>query len=252
MIKIMAAVTRRPGMTHAEYTAYVQHVHGSITKENPLALARYVQNHVFDAAFGTAAQAVHTMPLARDSITELSWDGPEDMIATFQHDHVRTRVAPDGRNFSALDLAANVVVTDVEQAVLRPRSHGGAKVMHFLWAAEGLPLATFFQRWADAHAKVLREAPEAAAAIGRCVHHRQLPQFAPMLAHFGSRETHHFEGVASLWFDSIQTVGAFRQYEAALLEINRDPDRCFYRPEQSFFVYATEVPIYERSVTSGR
>ena len=34
MIKMLAAVTRRPGMTHAEYLAYIQHVHGKITTGN--------------------------------------------------------------------------------------------------------------------------------------------------------------------------------------------------------------------------
>ena len=52
MIKMMAAICRKPGMTHAEYLAYVQHVHGAISTEQPLTLRRYVQNHVFDAAFG--------------------------------------------------------------------------------------------------------------------------------------------------------------------------------------------------------
>ena len=33
---------------------------------------------------------------------------------------------------------------------------------------------------------------------------------------------------------------------AEVIAINAEPDAVFYEPAQSFFVYATEVPIYER------
>ena len=55
-----------------------------------------------------------------------------------------------------------------------------------------------------------------------------------------------YEGVASLWFDNASTIGAFRAYERALLEINADARTAFYQPAQSFFLYATEVLISEQ------
>lgn len=96
MIKMLATLCRKPGMTHAEYLAYIQHVHGAIATENPVTLARYVQNHVFDAAFGTNNERTHSQVVARDSVTELYWDDPAAMGASFQHEHVRTKVGPDG------------------------------------------------------------------------------------------------------------------------------------------------------------
>jgi hypothetical protein len=54
MLKVLATVRRRPGMTEAEYRSYLQDVHGGLVKANPLGVARYVQNHVFDSAFGSA------------------------------------------------------------------------------------------------------------------------------------------------------------------------------------------------------
>ena len=201
MIKMMAAVCRRPGMTHAEFLAYVQHVHGAISNENPLSLRRYVQNHVFDAAFGSAAEAAHAMPVARDSVTELWWDSPQDM---------------------------------------------GAKVLHYLQAAGGLALPTFFERWQQAHERALAASPVAAAAVRRCVHNRQVPAFNAMLAYFSAKDMPVYEGVATLWFDDAASVGAFRAYECALLKVNAEPAAAFYQPAQSFFVYATEVPIFER------
>ncbi len=245
MIKMMAAICRKPGMTHAEYLAYIQHVHGALAVEKPVTLQRYVQNHVFDSAFGTAAEASHSMVVARDSVTELYWDSPQDMQTTNQHEHIRTKMGPDGANFSDRPSALSLVATEVEQAVPRPGRGSGAKTLHFIRAAEGLALPEFFERWAKAHALALERAPDAAAAVRRCTHSHLLPEFNPTLKYFGGLEVF-YEGVASLWFDSTATVGAFRAYERALIEINANPKTAFYRPAQSFFLYATEVLIYER------
>ena len=246
MIKMIAAVCRRPGMTHAEYVAYIQHVHGAISNENPVALRRYVQNHVFDAAFGSHSESAHSMPVARDSVTELYWDNADDMTATFAHEHVRTKVGPDASNFADASLSLSLVAVEAELAVARPGQATGAKVLHYLRAAEGLALPEFFERWAHAHERALATDPVAAVALRRCVHNRQVSEFNPMLAYFSAKDVPVYEGVASLWFDDVASVSAFRSYERALLAINADAATTFYRPAQSFFVYATEVPIYER------
>jgi hypothetical protein len=246
MIKLMATICRRPGMTHAEYVAYIQHVHGAISNENPVTLRRYVQNHVFDAAFGTAAEHSHSMAVARDSVTELYWDSPEDMGATFAHEHVRTKVGPDGANFADTSLSLSMVAVEAEQTVTHPGKACGAKVLHYLRAAKGLALPEFFERWSRAHERVLAEAPLAALALRRCVHNRQAPAFNDMLKYFSAKDVPIYEGVASLWFDDVASVSAFRAYERALLAINADPAASFFSPAESFFVYATEVPIYER------
>ena len=114
MIKMIATICRRPGMTHAEYVAYVQHVHGTIAAEQPAGLQRYVQNHVFDAAFGATGDRTHALVPARDSVTELYWDNPKDMADTFAHEHVRTKVGPDGANFSDLSVALSLVAQESE------------------------------------------------------------------------------------------------------------------------------------------
>jgi hypothetical protein len=245
MIKMLAAICRKPGMTHAEYVAYVQHVHGAISKENPVNLVRYVQNHVFDAAFGSSAQAAHTMTVARDSVTELWWHSPKDMGDNFAHEHVRTKVGPDAANFGDVSRTLSLVAVEAEQPVPNPGRATGAKVLHYLRMASGLALPEFFDRWATAHERALAAAPLAAAAIRRCVHNRQVSDFNAMLAYFGAKDAPIYEGVANLWFDDTASVGAFRAYERALLAINAEPGATFYDPAQSFFLYATEVPIYE-------
>jgi uncharacterized protein (TIGR02118 family) len=244
MIKMMAAICRRPGMTHAEYLAYIQHVHGAIAREGPPGLRRYVQNHVFDGAFGTAAEPGHSQVVSRDSVTELYWDSPQDMGATFAHEHTRTQVGPDGPNFCDTKLTLSVVAEEHEQTVHSPGRATGAKVLYFLRAAKDLSLPDFFARWSRAHARALDASALAAGALRRCIHSHQLPEFNRMLGYFGGADVIH-EGVSSLWFDNTSSVGAFRAYERALMQINTEADSVFYRPADSFFVYATEVPIQE-------
>ena len=206
-----------------------------------------MQNHVFDAAFGSSAEAAHGQPVARDSVTELWWDTPQDMGTTFAHEHVRTRVGPDAANFGDTSRTLSLVAVEAEQPVASPGRATGAKVLHYLRAAEGLALTTFFERWAQAHERVMAASPLAAAAVWRCVHNRQVPEFNAMLAYFSAKDVPVYEGVATLWFDDAASVGAFRAYERALLAVNAEPGAAFYQPAQSFFVYATEVPIYERN-----
>jgi hypothetical protein len=49
MIKLMAAIRRRPGMTQQEYFPYIREVHGGLSKAHPLTVRRYVQNHAWMA-----------------------------------------------------------------------------------------------------------------------------------------------------------------------------------------------------------
>jgi len=59
MIKMIATICRRPGMTHAGYAADVRHVRSAVATEEPVAPQRYVQSHVFDPAFGAACDRTH-------------------------------------------------------------------------------------------------------------------------------------------------------------------------------------------------
>lgn len=247
MIKVLGAVTRRPGMTHAEYLSYIQHVHGKITTDNPLTISRYMQSHVFDGAFGSHAEATHCMPVSRDSVTELYFEDGNTMKKTFSSDHVKQVVGPDGKNFSDEANSLSVVVEEVEQSVVNPSQASGAKVMHFIRAIEGMPLNEFFDRWSKAHDYVLANNPIASHSVRRCVHNRQLPEFNEMLAYFGGKDAPIYEGVGSLWFDDVTSVNVFREYEKALMGVNENPDTAFYRPDKSFFLYAREVLIYDKN-----
>lgn len=228
MIKMVAAVCRRPAMTPAESVVYVQHVHGAISNENPVTLRRYVPNHVFDAAFGSAAEHAHSMAVARDSITELYWDSPENRGITFAHEHVRAKVGPDAANFADTSLSLSLIAVEAEQPVAQPSRACGVKMLHYLRAAEGLPLPECFERWAAAHQRALDAEAVAAAALRRCVHNRQVPDFNAMLTYFNTKYVSIYDGMASLRLDDVPSVSTFCAYERQLLSINADAATAFY------------------------
>ena len=251
MIKMIAAVGRRPGMTHADYIAYIYRVHAKIAREVPGTLSRYIQNHVFDSAFGVKGENKFPGPEVRDSVTELFFESMEAMQANFMDPHVQQKVGPDGINFSDLTSPISLIARDVEQSVADTNieqvaaaaNAANAKVLHFLRAAPELSLEEFERRLTSAHETVLKENPVAASTVRRCVHNIQLAEANEILKYFGQQPLPVFEAMASLWFDNESCIASYRSYEQTLLKINSDPERRFYEPDQSFFLYAQEKLI---------
>jgi hypothetical protein len=236
MIKIVVAVRRKPGMTHAEYLRYIYEVHGAIARANTLGLDRYVQNHIFDGAFGKAAYARW---FHRDSITELYFSSFERLVQTFNHPYTRDVIGPDGAKFSDLGSALSLLTT--EQVVQKPsRSGNTVKVLHFLKAREA---KTFATQWQQAHAAAIRAVPEFEGKLHG--HIRSISQqpaggaSAGGSEYFGGGDMPKFDGVASFWFAGEQDLEAFRRYETALGE------QGFFDSDLSFFVYAREVDIFD-------
>jgi uncharacterized protein (TIGR02118 family) len=242
MIKMIAATGRRPGMTHGEYIAYIRDVHAALARENPVTLRRYRQNHIFDGAYGTAAEPTHRQSTNRDSVSELYWDSFEAMGQTFAHPHTQQKVGPDGINFADSRVSLSVIATEEEVAVPNP-GVGTVKVMHFLRMREDLPLSEFLERWRIAHERAVSGSKVIASAIRRCVHSRQLPEGNPLLEYFGAENNVPYEGIVSLWFENDSSIAVFREYERAMLQINECDESAFYVPAESFFVHVREVDV---------
>jgi uncharacterized protein (TIGR02118 family) len=130
---MLAASRRRAGMTHAGFVQYMRDVHGQLARAHPLGVARYVQNHVFDGAFGAAAYGSF---FHRDAVAELSFGSVADLQATFGHPVTREVIAPDGANFS--DLASAISLLVEERVVQAPPAapFAGTKVWHWLKLAD--------------------------------------------------------------------------------------------------------------------
>ncbi|MFM9695957.1 EthD domain-containing protein [Streptomyces europaeiscabiei] len=247
MLNLIAAIRRKPGMTHQAFLHYVQHVHGSLATANPLRIGRYIQNHVFDASFGSERDPTHLTDFGRDSVTELHFESMEALAATMSDPYSREVVGPDGAHFNDMPSALALLTSPV---VLIPppasADEGRVKVLHFLHMAEGLDLDRFTERWQAAHEKVLGQEEPHAKALRGYVQHRQVPGAEQLLSHFGGRDQHVYEGVAALYYDSADdALTHFPAYERSLREHSAEAGG-FHDPSRSFVLYSREVTVLAR------
>jgi hypothetical protein len=248
MIKLVAAVRRRPGMTHAEYADYVREVHGGIALANKLTLRKYVQNHVFDSAYGAIGDTGYQVTLPRDSVTELYFDDLDTMAQTFSDPYTRDVVGPDGVNFSDLPTSLSLLVEEHLTEVPRP-GPGAVKVLYFLKASEGLEPEDFRQRWQQAHADVLADASGPARYLHGYEWNPALPGDG-MAEYFGGSESPAYEAYAALWFDDGEAVAGVRAYEEALVK-HAEKYGPFHQPSLSFFLLTQEVVIFDDIPAEG-
>lgn len=74
MIKFVVVLSRRPGITHEDFSVYLRTTHADLARKLP-GLKRYAQNH--------AAKDSKRQPPAWDAVVELFWDSREAMEAAW-------------------------------------------------------------------------------------------------------------------------------------------------------------------------
>ncbi|MCL6733498.1 EthD domain-containing protein [Streptomyces neyagawaensis] len=248
MIKLVAAVRRRPGMTHAEYADYVREVHGGIALANKLTVVKYVQNHVFDSAYGAIGDTGYQVTLPRDSVTELYFENFETMAQTFADPYTRDVVGPDGVNFSDLPAALSLLVEEKPMEVPQP-GPGAVKVLYFLKAAEGLEPEVFRQSWLRAHEDVLADPSGPARYLRGCEWNPALSG-GGMVEYFGGSGQPAYEAYAALSFDDGEAVAGIRAYEEALRG-HAEKHGAFHQPSLSFFLLTREIVVFDDTRTEG-
>lgn len=248
MIKLVAAVRRRPGMTHAEYADYVREVHGGIALANKLTVVKYVQNHVFDSAYGAIGDTGYQVTLPRDSVTELYFENVETMAQTFTDPYTRDVVGPDGVNFSDLPAALSLLVEEKPMEVSQS-GPGAVKVLYFLKAAEGLEPEVFRQSWLRAHEDVLADPSGPARYMRGCEWNPALSG-GGMAEYFGGSGQPAYEAYAALWFDDGEAVAGIRAYEEALRG-HAEKHGPFHQPSLSFFLLTREIVVFDDTRTEG-
>lgn len=210
MLKTIAAIRRRAGMSQAEFFRYYHDVHGGLAKLEPLDVARYVQNHVVDGVYGATGDVAILTGSARDAVTELSFRDPAAMQASFAAPYVRDVIGPDGVNFSDMPTAISLVAR--EEGAGPPTTAGLAKTMWFLKARDGVATDLFDIAWRDADE---RHAHQADLAGTRRSHRVRFPDGQDPARYFGGPDSIRYDGVFSLWWNSDDPVAAMHAYVAA-------------------------------------
>jgi EthD domain len=255
-IKLMAASRRRPGLTRAEYFRYIEHYHGTVARLERFKIDRYIQNHVIDGAFGVLSDTEHKNKATdREAVVELHFSSFRDMLATLEPEGVeQSRANQDGRFFA--DEPTNIIVMaeEVELPVDNPRPRfnpglgephqGAVKVMHYIMRRPKVFPNDYYKLWRQAHDEALAKSPYAQEMFRRIVvskRSRVNDNDAAARAHFRMVDPPVYDMVVSFWVDSMEQVGAFRQYVEALQESPLD----FADWSQSFFLYVRPVRIID-------
>ncbi|WP_413795376.1 MULTISPECIES: EthD domain-containing protein [unclassified Pseudomonas] len=241
MIKMLAAVRRKPGMTQAEFLNYIEHQHGEIARAKPLGVKRYVQNHVIDSAFGVDSDNAYTQTFHRDSVTELFFDDMSGLIHTFSDSYTRQTVGPDAKNFADLSKQAAQLMDEVEIFNAGPAPLNW-KAIIFLKKNPTVQLDAFFAAWDSAHDTIARQFPGFQSALRRHVRSRYLPEGDRVTSYFGP-DVAVYEGTSSLWFEHEADLSIFRQYQRSLFQ--QLSDEGIVLSSESFFVYVNEVVIMD-------
>ena len=255
-IKLMAASRRRPGLTRAEYFRYIEHYHGTVARVERFKIEKYIQNHVIDGAFGVLSDDSHQNRVTdRDAVVELHFDSFRDMLATLEPEGVtQSRANQDGRFFA--DEANNVLVMAEEEELpvanpmpafnpgLGEPGHGALKVMQYVMRRPEVFPQDFHRLWRQAHGEALATSSYANEMFRKITVSRRSrvnDNDAAARAHFRMVDPPVYDLVVSITLDSMEQVGAFRQYFDAITKNALD----FADWSQSFFLYVRPVRIID-------
>jgi len=255
-IKLMAVSRRRPGLTRAEYFRYIEHYHGTVARLERFKIDRYIQNHVIDGAFGVLTDTSHKNKVAdRDGVVELHFSEFRDLLATLEPEGVtQSRANQDGRFFA--DEPTNIIVMaeETELPVANPRPTfnpglgepgvGALKVMQFIMRRPEVFPNDYYRLWRQAHDEALAKSPYAQEMFRKIVvskRSRVNDNDAEARAHFRMVDPPVYDMVVSFWVDSIEQVGAFRQYLDALQQTPLE----FADWSESFYLYVRPVRIID-------
>jgi uncharacterized protein (TIGR02118 family) len=109
MVKMIATLKRKPGMTRKEFSDYWRYHHAPLVQSVPefaRYLRKYVQNHVASDLGPTGSASEF------DGVAELWFDSAEDLAAAFAGERYLEIVRPDELKF--LDFDATIVCVTEE------------------------------------------------------------------------------------------------------------------------------------------
>jgi hypothetical protein len=255
-IKLMAVSRRRPGLTRAEYFRYIEHYHGTVARIERFKIDRYIQNHVIDGAFGVLSDTSHkNKAVDREGVVELYFSNFRDMLDTLEPQGVeQSRANQDGKFFA--DEPTNIIVMaeEVELPVPHPRPKfnpglgepgcGAVRVLHYIMRKPEVFPNDYYRLWRQAHDEAMVKSPYAQEMFRKVVlskRSRVNDNDAAARAHFRMVDPPVYDMVVSITLDSMEQVGAFRQYLEAMLESPLD----FADWSESFFLYVRPVRIID-------
>ena len=231
MVKFIIAAHRRPGMLQSEAHHHLEHVHGGLVKADPDRIVRYVQNHVFDGAYGTP-NAGWSGFAERNSVAEIWFENLEDHKVSTYSEYYRTVLQPDEPNFADQTNLIVMITREVELS-LGSLQNAPLKVLHYLKRDPQQHRNEFLERW-QAFQNQLLEQAEPRAQIRRAV--QSVPLFESPITD-PSRLVNFYDTVLSLYFDDLNSLNPYREAFSSLEQTQPE----LFDLSKSFLLLAKEV-----------
>ncbi|KAH7143478.1 hypothetical protein EDB81DRAFT_884091 [Dactylonectria macrodidyma] len=243
--KQLAAVRRRPGLTHKEFLYYHTLVHGlkawNAPRDDAFAAA-YTQNYAFDSVFGVNNSVPNAAYVGRDDVAELWSSSPTTF--TSPSNYTQEVIGPDGANFNDLPAAFSIfgIETFVRGSASTPTAKAPASekghVVVFFWASatsESVSNDTFARGVADA---LLTRLPS--NAVYRASIHVPVPG-VDIRPYFGGEGLPTISSVIKLWLhDGDAAVTKVRAVQTAL-----DYKGLHLDENVSFMMFTRAVTIWD-------
>jgi uncharacterized protein (TIGR02118 family) len=228
MIKLLGFLTRKEGMSVADFQAYWRDVHGPMIAGSP-GLKRYIQSHA-------CPEVYEEYPPAYDGVAEAWFDDMEAFDAAVASPSWQAAIA-DVANFMAPG-GGRLFATEVPIIGALPspaEREGMIKFLGLLTRRPGLGVEEFQRHWRDIHGPLVQaEFPE----MRRYIQCHTLPDT------YSLTPPPAYDGVPEAWFESLDVFPwrmVRRTGEALGTAAARDSQSVFVQPIPS--VVAREVVI---------
>jgi uncharacterized protein (TIGR02118 family) len=192
VIKLMAALTRRDGLSVEDFRKYWLDVHGPIAARTP-GLRRYVQSHPLLESYGNA------QPPPVDGIAELWFDSLEAYRAARATPEWQA-VRDDGPKVFGHTKSLLATEVPIVEDGLSPRARESmVKYAGFLTRKKGSTVEQFQEHWRGVHAELV---VAEWGGMRRYVQSHALPET------YGTTDAPAFDGIPQAWFDSLEAFAA--------------------------------------------
>jgi len=174
--------------------------------------------------FGVLSDSTHHQVCDREAVVEIYFDNFPDMLRTLEP-ATPSAASQDGKFFA--DESTNIIVMAEEEEIPVPnpqpsfnpglgivKSVGAFKVLQYIMRDDEVFREDYYRRWRAAHEDAMAKAPYAREQMRRCVANKRCrinDNDGAARKHFRMVDPPVYDMVVSMWFDTAEQAGAFRQ-----------------------------------------
>jgi len=215
LVKLIYCLRRLPNLSREEFQKYWRENHGPLVRSfrDTMHLRRYVQCHSFSFEWLDSSQRSTGRPEPFDGVAELWWDSLEDFSpASPTEERTKVNAALYQDEIKFIDIQKSPVwltgehpiITDIPEAGETAKPDSRVKFVYVLRCLSQLPSEQFNHYWLAHHGPLVRSF-HPAMKVRRYVQSHTAYDDINKYMQFERNRIDYFDGVAELWWDSVET-----------------------------------------------